>query len=23
MPVDQIPIGTFSRITRLSQKALR
>ncbi|KLK89049.1 MerR family transcriptional regulator [Methanoculleus sediminis] len=23
MPVDQIPIGTFSRITHLSQKALR
>lgn len=23
MPVDQVPIGTFSRITRLSQKALR
>jgi len=23
MPVDQIPIGTFSRITQLSQKALR
>ncbi|MDV2481347.1 MerR family transcriptional regulator [Methanoculleus sp. Wushi-C6] len=23
MPVDQIPIGTFSQITRLSQKALR